>query len=125
MNSTVTLDTRSCSGPTPVVPSTQPCNPVAMPGPAISTSADGLTPPGSASPPAPLKKLDRVICGPGRAIVSVKVAEKLPADAVTVPAPAEGPACTTTEACPLAPVVALAPCGNTTFVPVNCTVTPA
>ena len=45
--------------------------------------AVGLTPPGC--PPAPLKKLELVICGPGRRIVSVNVTENVPDDAIWRP----------------------------------------
>src|SRR6266849_79937 len=86
----------------------------------------GVTPP--ACPPAALKKLDVVIAGPGGRIVSVNAAENPPIEAVTTAVPADGPACTATEACPLLPVVAVDPFGNRTGiapVDVNCTCTPA
>ena len=95
-----------------------------MPAPLICSTAVGLTPPGC--PPAPLKKLLELICGPGSRTVRLKTALKLLTVAVTVNAPGVAPAVAMIEACPCALVVA-APLFDSVTPPlaVNCTCTPA
>src|SRR4051812_41154661 len=90
----------------------------------MERSAVGLTPP--ACPPAPLKKLELVMPGPGNLTVSVKDALNPPADAVTVEVPGVDPACTGIVARPCVSVVATPLFERVTPpVAVNCTCTPA
>src|SRR5262249_52370762 len=77
----------------------------------------GLTPP--ACPPAPLKKLDEVICGPGGLIERENVTWKLLTAAVTTAVPATEPACAVMVARPVLSVVATPPFCKITGTPVE------
>src|SRR2546428_6367674 len=109
-NSTLTSDNCSGRGPRTRFPDTQPCRPVARPRPVMVSTAVGLTPPGC--PPAPLKKLELVTCGPGRRIVSVNCTENELTEAVTTAGLGVGPPCKNTEGRPWAGLGAPAPFGN-------------
>src|SRR5438034_1838767 len=76
-----------------------------MPVPYTAAMAVGLTPP--ACPPAALKKLELVICGPGSRTVRVNETVNWLTEAVTVNVPGVDPACAVIEARPWESVVAI------------------